>query len=357
MKEDEKMKRFADAHLHMSTPEFDKCETFLDEIKEQGVTDVAIHSLTYRYIAYNLWLLYFKKHYKDLNISVFGMPNMFDGYYKDIPFEVQAKALLDMGCDGIKLMFAADTRKRLGYGIDDERLDNMFDYLEQNNIPVLVHTPDGDACWDPQRENTYADGTHLTKQELYNEAFNRLEKNPKLNIVFAHFFFIAAEYDEAVRIMETYKNVKFDITPGTNMYVQFAKDVPKWRAFFEKYSDRILYGTDSNSIKSPDNYQLYDFTKALLGKEGTTHTHPYWKIEVKGLGLSDEAIRKITFDNYSKFVGTPKKVNEEMLFSCAKRILDDLKSEEKTSDSMFSDNDGSESKKWLEEFFKKMNNK
>ena len=29
------MKRFADVHLHMSTPEFDKCETFLNEIKAQ----------------------------------------------------------------------------------------------------------------------------------------------------------------------------------------------------------------------------------------------------------------------------------------------------------------------------------
>ena len=60
------------------------------------------------------------------------------------PFEIQAKALLDMGCDGIKLMFAAGTRKRLGYGIDDECLDKMFDYLEQNNIPFEMHiVPNG----------------------------------------------------------------------------------------------------------------------------------------------------------------------------------------------------------------------
>ena len=198
------MKRFADVHLHMSTPEFDKCETFLNEIKAQNITDVCINALTYRYMAYNLWLLYFKKNYKDMNISVFGMPNMFDGYYKDIPFELQAKALIDMGCDGIKLMFAGGTRKRLGYGIDNECLDKMFDYLEQNNIPVLVHTPDDDECWNPDRENTFSDRTYLTKQELYNEAFNRLEKNPNLNIVFAHFFFIARDYDEAVRLMVTY---------------------------------------------------------------------------------------------------------------------------------------------------------
>ena len=112
----------------------------------------------------------------------------------------------------------------------------MFDYLEQNNIPVLVHTPDDDECWAPDRENTFADGTHLTKQELYNEAFARLDKNPRLNITFAHFFFIAAEYDEAVRILETYKNVKFDITPGTAMYVSFGKNPELWHDFFEKYS-------------------------------------------------------------------------------------------------------------------------
>lgn len=350
------MKRFADVHLHMSTPEFDKCETFLNEIKAQNITDVCVNALTYRYMAYNLWLLYFKNHYKDLNISVFGMPNMFDGYYKDIPFDLQAKALINMGCDGIKLMFAGGTRKRLGYGIDNECLDKMFDYLEQNNIPVLVHTPDDDECWNPDRENTFADGPYLTKQELYNEAFNRLEKNPNLNIVFAHFFFIAGDYDEAVRIMETYKNVKFDITPGTNMYVQFSEDVPKWRGFFEKYSDRILYGTDANSSKSPDNHQLYTFTRALvLGKKDDLHIHPYWKIEVKGFELSEEAIKNITFNNYDNFIGTPKEVNQEMLIDCAKRMLDDIKKEEKTSDAMLGDHDGKLSQKWLEEFLEKFN--
>ena len=49
-----KLDSFADSHIHMSILDFKTCENYLDLLATQGVTDVTIHALTYRALAYNL---------------------------------------------------------------------------------------------------------------------------------------------------------------------------------------------------------------------------------------------------------------------------------------------------------------
>ena len=258
------MKRFADAHVHMSDLDFGKCKAYLDLLAAQEVTDVALQSLTYRSIAYNLAVLYWKGTYKKLKLSAFGMVHNED-FYQAIPFEVQAKALLDMGCDGIKMMYAPSTRKRLGYGVNDARYDGLFTYLEDNGIPIVIHVNDPEEFWEERalteyeksRGWGYFDGTYLSKQEIYDETFQMLDKHPRLRVTFAHFFFLSNHIEEATRVLETYPNVHFDLTPGWEMFLGFSKDIDAWQAFFEKYADRILFGTDCNDIKdfNPQIYQ------------------------------------------------------------------------------------------------------
>lgn len=343
--------RLADTHVHLSSTDYALQEKFFSTLHSLGVTDVTVNALTYRYVIYNIMCLYWKHKATGINVSVFGMPNFYDKYYKDIPYEVQAKALMDMGCDGIKLMFAADTRKKVGYGIDDKCLDMMFDYLEQNNIPITVHTPDPDDFWDPSKttpENIALgrvyDHTYPTKQQLYNEAFRRLDKNPKLNITFAHFFFTHYDYESAVQAMEKYPNIRFDLTPGSKMYLFFSERPQLWHDFFEKYGDRILYGTDAGPQK-PENPLLYEFVTTAI-------THDYSEVfirshgghTIKGLNLSEATQRKILYENYDRVVGTPAKVNVEMLKECAERVYKDIKDNEELK----------AEKEWLELFFAEM---
>ena len=140
------MKRIADIHVHMSDLSLEKCQACLDEIAGLGVSHVALQSITYHSIAYNLSLLYWKHHYRKMDLSVFGMIHNED-FYQEIPYEVQAKALLDMGCDGIKFMYSPDTRRRLAHGICDERYEKMFAYLEEYEIPMLIHVNDPESYW------------------------------------------------------------------------------------------------------------------------------------------------------------------------------------------------------------------
>lgn len=329
------MKKAYDLHVHMTELDFDTGRRMLDTIRGMQVDKVALQSLTYRSVVYNLWLLYWKKHYRKMEMSVFGMIHNED-FYRDIPFEVQAKALIDMGCDGIKMMYAPNTRKRLGYGIDDVRYDKMFDYLEENGIPAVIHVNDPEENWIP-RELTpteiergwgFFTGGFLSKQEIYDETFRMLDKHPRLRVTFAHFFFLSNFRDEAERVMETYPNVCFDLTPGWEMFLGFSRDIDGWQAFFEKYADRIFFGTDSNNTKK-FNAELNLMVRMATSHDKSEFMLPAYRcVAVKGLDLSEKTLDKIYRENYDRFVGTPKPVDTEKVLAAAKRLLSDIENRE-----------------------------
>ena len=253
------MNNLADIHVHIDTTDAKKVYELFDSLKDVGVTDLTILGLTKHGIFQNLLALYYKNKYKKINISVFGSLHHND-IYSDIPYEKQVELLIDMGIDGMKFLeMKPDFRKLLPEGVNSEKYDKMFTLLEEKGLPVLMHVNDPEEFWDIQkiapshieRGWFYGDGTYLSRQEIYDEVFEMLKKHPKLNVVFAHFFFISNDIKRAIEILETYPNVKFDLTPGSEMFKGFSKNTDAWHDFFEKYSDRILYGTDSNVGKIP----------------------------------------------------------------------------------------------------------
>ena len=309
------MEGFADTHVHVKYEENDKTIAMFDEIKSKGVTDIAIQALVkfgdYG-ILQNIAALNYKMTYKGLKIRAFG--NIDDiGPFKHVPYERQAEALLDMGCDGIKMLNQKpDTRKRFGKGINHNSYDAMFSLLEERGTPVLIHSGDPEDNWDITKVSPgavargwfYGDGTFLTPEEIYAEDFEMLDKHPNLNVTFAHFFFLSNKLEEAIRVFEKYPNVKFDLTPGGEMFYGFSKDIDAWHDFFEKYSDRILFGTDSFPLKDC-NGQLNDLVlKAISNNKEIFSTPCYGRdFVIRGLGLSKETVNKIKYENFVKFVG------------------------------------------------------
>ena len=331
------LKTFADIHVHMSDINYDTCKAYLDLLADQGSTDVALQSLTYRAICYNLLVLYWKENYKKINLSAFGMIHHRPGdIYAGIPYETQAKALLDMGCDGIKLMWSPDSRKAYGHGIDDERYEKMFTYLEENGVPLVIHVNDPEEFWIPRelteleksRNWGYFTEGYCTKQEIYDETFRMLDRHPKMKVTFAHFFFLSNFIDEAERVLETYPAVNFDLTPGWEMFLGFSKDIDAWQKFFIRYQDRILFGTDCNDIKN-FNPQIYQLVREAISHDKTEFVMPAYKaLPIRGLDLPSEVLEKICWYNYKKLVPETKKVNVERMLAAAKRLYSDIRDAE-----------------------------
>ncbi len=331
-----KTDKIADIHIH-PLDGIDDTLSMLQSMVDYGIKDMNIVCINYWELPIDETVrsLYCKKVFKDANVSVFGAL-YYSPYYNHygVSFLDQAKRLLDMGCDGIKLCESKpDYRKFIGFGLDSKLYDDMFDMLEERGVPIVCHINDPEEYWDREKMRKWPIGeqlisfgwlfdndTFLTYEEIFNETIRRLEKNPKLNIIFAHFMFLSNQIELATELVEKYPNLKFDLTPGWEMFLGFRNNYDKWRDFFEKYSDRIYYGTDTHAY--PIRKEIHESVKYCIGGENKEIAIPHATFEsMRGFDLSKEAQENICYKNYMKEIGTPKPVNTELLIEEAENIL------------------------------------
>ena len=332
--------RYADSHVHIDLfgeKNYEKTRGMLDMLRDRGVTDIS--ALTYMPgcdIVGNLCTLWWKKNYADINIRAFGCFHELDPY-KDIPYEKQYEKLMELGCDGIKfIQMKPDRRKPIGKGINHPSYDAAFSMMEADGTPVTIHSGDPQSHWDINQLSEYGirhgwyygDSSFPSCEQIYSEDFEMLDKHPGLSVTFAHFFFLSEQPERVRRIFEKYPNVKFDLTPGGEMYLGFSKDIDYWHDFFEEYSDRILFGTDCNDIKAiAANESLTDSVREVLYHDRGVYNMPiYGGYTVKGLDLSEKAFENICYSNYLRFAGRELKPIDDSLFAdAAKKMYSDLK--------------------------------
>ena len=193
------MKYFADSHVHIRFTRYEEIRRLLDDLSTTGLTDVCLLPLPYRGAAENLAAVYWKTHYDKMNIRAFGGLHVTDRYAK-IPYEILVDKLLDLGCDGIKIMNSPDTSRFMGRGLSDARYEKMFALLEELGTPINIHVADPETFWDEGKQ--YHDPSFPSKQWLYDDIFNVLDRHPGLNVTFAHFFFLSNFPEEAAREMD-----------------------------------------------------------------------------------------------------------------------------------------------------------
>lgn len=320
------MQKIADSHIHIRFTRFDEITRMLDELHAVGVTDACLLALPYRGAAENLAALYHKMHYKRMDVRAFAGLHLTDRYATIAP-EVQAEALLDMGFDGFKFMYAPTFPQFFKRRMNDPYYEKMFALLEARGVPVNIHVNDPEEYW--RAGGSLCDPRFPTKEELYAEAFDVLDRHPNMKVTFAHFFFLSNSPFEAERVMQKYPNVWFDLTPGTEMYHNFDNNLDFWRAFFVKYRDRILFGTDANTFKTcnQDLVRLV-YRKLTESKNRFTQTCYDKPFCIHGLELDEETVDCICYRNYFARLGQTKvPVDTDRFYAACARVLHDIETE------------------------------
>ena len=278
---------------------------------------------------------------KPNSVYVYGnFRHYYDGRDTAEGYLSQVKQLLSMGADGIKILDGkTGDRKRLGRRLDDPIFDEMYRYIEEKGITVTMHVGDPRDNWDITKVSEYArkkgwfyDETYPTLDELYGEVDGILTKFPKLKLNLAHFFFMGDSYDKAVAFMEKWENTSFDLTPGGEMFVHFTADHGKWKAFFEKYADRLTYGTDTyNTLCDLDSDEYDTSPTAGVGinqlrsmLEGTEPFEDKHFGRLVPLALDRETVSKICYENILKNNGEAKPVYGEKVRKYAEQMLSDV---------------------------------
>ncbi|EPR69562.1 putative protein-transmembrane prediction [Cyclobacterium qasimii M12-11B] len=205
--------------------------------------------------------------------------------------------------------------------VDDEQLDPILDYLIENNIPLLGHNGEPRDCWLPLEEMTFSQGyygahpeyhmylhpEYPSYQDQIDARDNMLEKHPELTFMGAHLGSLEWSLDELAKRLDKFPNMYVDLTRLSNLQFHTFNDRQKTRAFFIKYQDRLIYGTDSqiNPTKDPEA-----FKKSI---------HDRWISEWK-FYVTDEEIRLANFGTLSG-LKLPTEVVDKIYSKNALRLL------------------------------------
>ena len=236
-------------------------------------------------------------------------------------------------------------------GFDEPCWEPLWAYLEETQFPVLWHLNDPESCWGPEEEaprhirlgKELYDDTFVNNEEQYRQMENIMKRHPKIKFIFAHLYFMSAQLPRLAALLDAYPNMMVDVTPGLEIYVNLSKNTEEASAFFEKYQDRILYGTDigarcvlaenAEGLNEDECIARMDMVDGLFQadtnrvmKEDGRYLINTDDFLQKGLSLSDEAINKIYWKNFQAYVGEkPVGVNPKLIKKECRRILTTLK--------------------------------
>ncbi|NLJ41914.1 MAG: amidohydrolase family protein [Clostridiales bacterium] len=245
----------------------------------------------------------------------------------------QIKRMDALGFDGVKMIEGKPiVRQKLNKRLDDGMFDAFYSYAQDHSITITFHVADPPTFWNKElipdwalKEGWYyGTGEYIPYRQFYEEIEGILKKHPNLKMILAHFFFLSEDINEAKRFLNTYPNICFDLTPGTEMYFNFTRDTDRWRQFFSDYQDRLIFGTDITD-EDTNNLSTSNLARNFLEMD---ETFVAFGVNVSGLGLDKPIIQKIYRDNFLRMAGDrPKRVCiKEAIAECqwVKEYIDNL---------------------------------
>lgn len=304
----------SNAHIHTfwNTP-LEKRETLLKELMEKlnydTVTTLSIPYNTQRItrcrdFTENLIAFYLKA---KMPGRVYAYAGLTPTYIKEnnTPefFLEQLKFYLAAGFDGLKMIEGRPNQRPVCGPFNDPKYQLVYQYCEENQIPIVVHANAADVCWKPGGSFEKKGMTHITWMDYYNDLKDVLKAYPKLRMTIAHFGFSSLHPEEAAALLDEFPNVYYDICPNQYMFPNFAANEKVWRPFFEKYQDRIIYGTDLGSntkdLDGSEALELDHMVRGFLEEDEFFYSlgHP-----IPPMRITDETIlRKIYKENMMAF--------------------------------------------------------
>lgn len=322
-----------DAHAHVMG-RMDGFAEVARRMDRHEISKTALMSLTGAGdLAQNPLLLWLKAANPEKTVILAGLDHI--GYKAGLApgYAEQLDILFRAGFCGLKMIEGKPPyRKSLGKRLDDSSFNEVYAILEARQMPLVFHVADPAPFWDPQqappfsREQGwfYGDGSFPPYKAFYNEIDGILRKFPRLRLVLAHFYFLSDDYQAATEFLDSHPEVSFDLTPGAEMFFNFSKEPQKWRDFFLKYQDRLIFGTDNREMESDSDRQaLDDIIATLRWQLEEAGPADLWGKDVAGLALPIPVLDKIYRDNFLRLVapGIRDKTDQD----AAMKIIRDCK--------------------------------
>lgn len=221
------------------------------------------------------------------------------------------------GAAGLKLFkqFGLEYKNADGslIAIDDPRFDPIWQACGDLALPVLIHTADPAAFflsidernerWEElhRRPEWSFYGNKFPKRQDLLAALNRvIERHPRTTFIGAHVANNAEDLQAVGQWLDKYPNLHVEIASRIS---ELGRQPYTARAFFLKYQDRILFGTDGpwpeerlrlywRFLETYDEY--FPYSEKEFPPQGL------WNI--CGIGLPDEVLKKVYYENAQRLV-------------------------------------------------------
>ena len=218
--------------------------------------------------------------------------------------------------------------------IDDPAFHPVFEYLQENRIPLLGHLGEPRNCWLPVEEMTLGnDKRYFANNPQYHMYFhpeapsyrdqinardNVLKRHPRLVFSGAHLASLEWSIDELADHFDSFPEAYVDMSARIgHLQHQSLSDHQKVRDFLIKYQDRIMYGTDMSVSERSTDYRsttaglhrrwLDDWV--YLATDSIIIVDDLDGQEVRGLRLPASVIDRIYYRNSEQFFNTANGFN------------------------------------------------
>ena len=201
--------------------------------------------------------------------------------------------------------------------IDDERFDPMWEACGALGLPVAIHISDPVAFFEPvDRHNERYEELHRhpdwsfhgkdypSDTELLAARDRVLSRHPKTTFIGLHVGHSSENLGAASVALDRFPNLHVEIAARI---AELGRQPRAARRFFDRYQDRILFGTDG--VREP----LYPIYFRFLETEdeyfeyspGPVPTQGRWRIY--GLGLPNPILKKVYSENADRILGLDSK--------------------------------------------------
>ncbi len=250
--------------------------------------------------------------YCNIDFTGIGTPGWTDRTVAQLRSDIQA------GARGLKFYKELGLRHRDTEGKlvmpDDPRLDDIWEAAGEAGIPITVHIADPVAFFRPlDRFNERWDELHAfpnwhfygplypSFEELIERLYRTIENHPRTNFVTAHVGCYPENLGFVSRMMDRYPNFYTDIAARL---AELGRAPYSARAWFMKYHDRILFGTDSAPRMSmyQVHFRFLETADEYFDYSPDSPIPPQGRWRIYGMYLPDEVLKQVYHDNAARLL-------------------------------------------------------
>jgi predicted TIM-barrel fold metal-dependent hydrolase len=207
--------------------------------------------------------------------------------------------------------------------VDDPRFDPMWDACGQLSMPVAIHVSDPIAFFTPtdrfneryEELNNHPDWSFYGRDFPSNaellEARNRVfARHPKTQFLVLHTGNFAEDLGNVSDCLDRFPNMTVDIAARIG---ELGRQPRTARRFFDKYQDRILFGTDAtpHGDETPQqvyNEKLYEIYYRFLETDdeyfdyAPANVPPQGRWRIYGIDLPETILKKVYNQNAERLL-------------------------------------------------------